>query len=167
MKKILLVLLAVLSFTRPSLAQECNSCAVPPPQPPQPLPGYYYQPQPRLVVREVEMPRTGLIIGGAVITGLMVLPIAIAAGVNADPRLLIPVVGPIWQGADLYRGPSNYGISNVGATFLIIDALGQAAGLSMIIAGSVARKKVLIYDRVAILPVTSTNYAGLSVSFTF
>jgi hypothetical protein len=98
-------------------------------------------------------PRVGLIVGGAVLFGVMyLLSVLTAAGYsdsnpgqsNGDASLYIPAVGPFMQMANTS--------SSVGNVFLAIDGLAQCGGLAMFIFGIAAPRSELVRNDLGKIP---------------
>lgn len=109
--------------------------------------------------------RRGLVIAGAITFGtLHLFSIGIASlDTDSTKPLYAPVVGPIIAIGTLEP-------STGGAVILAVDALGQAAGLAMLIAGLAATKEILVRDDVVELtltPVVGENQRGLSLTGRF
>lgn len=151
--------------------------------PNQPPPAYppptYAAPMPpqRVPIRYELRPRYGLIAGGASMLGAMYLITAIAglATVAASDiarevgcdggagcptaawPLFVPVAGPFIQ-----MGYLSGAGANTARVLLAFDGMVQLGGLAMIIAGSLARKKVPVYaQRFQLLPMASAGGGGL------
>ena len=117
--------------------------------------GYYAQPIPP---REIEYDegqtippgyhkttkiRTGLVVGGAVLFGVLWLTSASIGAVASDvgsrtgKLLIIPAVGPFTL------VPSGYATADL---FLVLDGICQIGGIAMLVAGLAAQKTVLVRD---------------------
>jgi hypothetical protein len=113
-------------------------------------------------------PRRGMIIGGAVTFGSLYVISVIAADArgsdgttneNLKP-LYIPVLGPFLASSKVQSGTG----------VLILDGIGQAAGLAMVIAGVAFPKTEIVRNDVAevhLVPMASSDRAGLSLLGTF
>jgi hypothetical protein len=118
-------------------------------------PGFHFEPR----------PRKGLVIGGSVVFGVLYTATSIPGTIFLihEPGfwslLVVPGVGPIIVGVPMMGG---YGII-VGVP-LVLDGLGQLAGLGMIIGGLSAREQKLVPNAMPELSV-SPNGAQLSWSF--
>lgn len=155
--------------------------AYPPPpmyQPPQaqpPPPPVYVQPPRRIVGYELR-PRYGMIAGGASMLGAAWVITAISAlGAQATCSttfletsacrstywpLYVPVAGPFIQTA--------YEPHPALKALLVFDGLVQGAGLALIIAGAVSRKRVPVYgDRLQITPMATLGGSGILASGRF
>lgn len=184
-----------LAFAASSPAQENQdshgSPGTPPPPvytPPPPVSGGYttpyYQPAPPPPMgpkkmkynegdpvppgyRVEERTRTGLVVGGAVLFGVTYLITALIGSIASDLNdkdgkwLLLPVVGPF-----VYSTTTE---SSTAKTWLYIDGLAQAGGVTMFIVGLAGQKMLIRNDvasRVQVLPMIGrTN--GLSLIATF
>jgi hypothetical protein len=106
-------------------------------------PGYHTETRPRAALA---------IAGGSILGGGWIISVLAAATYYSDTGshndqlwgLFIPVAGP-WITLAA-TGTSNNG----GAPILILDGVGQAAGLGFLIAGLAARKTVLVRDSAAV-----------------
>lgn len=134
---------------------------------PYPPPAPTYAPYPyrqRPVLRYIERPRYGLIIGGAFLLGIpYLLGVAVAAATNGTQDrpycstnldtgggvcntgtwpLYIPVVGPFIQMGQLTGTAADVN----GVRFaLAVDGIMQAGGFAMILAGALTRKRIAVY----------------------
>ena len=123
-----------------------------------------------------EKARIGLVIGGSValgvlyLTSLMIYALADAiscidgCGDNDLWPLSIPVIGPF-----VAIGTTN--AERAGVSFLVLDGIGQSAGLAMLILGVVAKKKVWVRNDLGALHlaplVTASGGRGLSLAGNF
>lgn len=134
-------------------------------QPPRELP--YDEGQPIPPGYRVEShPRVGLIIGGSVSLGTLYLLSALSGAIMLDTNpgekgapLFAPVVGPFVAIGTLKA-------SATGSFLLVVDGLGQAAGLGMLIGGIAAPKTTLLRNDVMarFVPVDPSSGApGLGV----
>jgi hypothetical protein len=173
----------------------------PPPPPPgygyyPPAPGYYYQQPPANLpyhpgepippgYRHEKRPRTGLIIAGAVVTGVpYILGLSIASASkysNAGGYLAIPAIGP-WITLAVrddhscidYSSYSGTVYANgscaedvVVKTFLVMDALIQTTGAILFVIGVSSDRDVVIRQDLAKLhlaPLHFNHGYGLGVS---
>jgi hypothetical protein len=125
--------------------------------------------------------RKGLIVGGAVMFGVLYLFSVLAAAVasdaaktcnaidtgcssnNPDSALYIPVAGPFVQMAKTDSSTANF--------FLAVDGLGQAAGAAMLIYGLTSPRTVLVRNDLGTLQVVpmrmGKNGSGLGLAATF
>jgi hypothetical protein len=118
--------------------------------------------------RVEEKIRKGLVIGGAVTFGSLYVVNAIIASIAIDADsnndewavLYIPIGGPFAAIATLDAQES-------GAAILIIDGLGQAGGLAMLIAGAAAKQKKLVYTGEGLTLNASPTPGGMALSGTF
>jgi hypothetical protein len=114
--------------------------------------------------------RTGALIAGATVLGSLYMLSAMAASISADDDnelapLFMPVVGPF---AQLFGTESASG-----RFFLVVDGLGQSAGLALLIYGLTSMKTVLLRNdlttssspRPRVLPVVSARGVGLVGTF--
>lgn len=127
--------------------------------------------------RLAEKRRSGLAIAGASIFGGLWIASAIAGGIMEDSGrwsgthgwpMYIPVIGP-------FITIESYNASAGGATPLVFDGIGQAAGLVMFIIGLGTKEKVLKYQfdtpaaQVELTPVASPlregGFAGVTGTF--
>jgi hypothetical protein len=183
--------IAALFFAGNASAQDA-----PQPQPlPQPQP-YQYQPAPQVQPQPTPAPypyqgpkeitnyeegdpvppgyhaeersRKGLVIAGSIVFGTLYFFTAVAAGIDADQgdgeaqSLWIPAVGPFLQAAKTDNGGAD--------SLLILDGLGQSAGLFMLIYGLAASRTILVRNDVAklhVVPMTGRNTSGLMLGGTF
>ena len=111
-----------------------------------------------------EKPRVGLVVGGAValgvlyLTSLFVYVIADAiscidgCGDNDLWPLAVPVVGP-------FVAIGTTDAERAGLSFLILDGIGQTAGLTMLILGIVSKKKVWVRNDLGELRVSPIAFA--------
>jgi len=109
-------------------------------------------------------PRRGMIIGGAVTFGSLYVISVIAADArgsdgttneNLKP-LYLPVFGPLLSSSKVQNGTG----------ILILDGIGQAAGLAMVIAGVAFPKTELVRNDVAevhLVPTAASDREGLSL----
>ena len=129
--------------------------------------------------------RKGLVIGGAVTMGSLWLISVVIGGAGASVEeaddalgdsdgihpedfymLMIPVAGPFIAMGTLEA-------SGAGLAFLIIDGIGQAGGLAMLIAGIAAQETYLRpapqYGEIDVkfAPVLAPGFAGMGVTGTF
>jgi hypothetical protein len=152
--------------------------ALPPPADAYPQPGYEL---PRLYVPPMkthveERARLELVVAGAAIFGGSYLLNAMAGYLSQEGTLAIPVLGPILFGQKNISMSCDHcfdgGAGNrLGMVMLVFDSLVQAAGVTLLIAGAVTKKKVTVFDKdgqsVAVLPTAGSSSAGLVVSGTF
>jgi hypothetical protein len=100
----------------------------------------------------VQRLRTGLVVGGAVMFGVLYLFSALAASISSDTNqgngfdnaLWIPGIGPFIQMASTSSATGNL--------VLAIDGAAQSAGLAMLIYGIVSPKTVLLRNDLATTP---------------
>lgn len=123
--------------------------------------------------------RKGLVIGGAITFGTLYIISAISGAalmsMAEDPfytttysqedaaMLLIPVAGPFVAQATLDP-------TAAGHVFLILDGVGQAGGLAMLIVGLAAKKEVLVRQdqaSVTVAPMLGAGRTGLAATGTF
>lgn len=140
--------------------------------PPPPPPGYYVAPPPpapyyvvparrKVVVGYEDRPRWGLFGGGLGMFLAAYLPtmlIGVSLGSDIGQRnftaLAVPVAGPLFY----------LDIDPVTRAFLVFDTLIQAGGLAMLIVGLAAKRRVPVYERVAVAPLLSPNVAGVAAA---
>ena len=159
----------------------------PPPVGGYPPPGGYYQPAPpppygpkKMKYEEgdpvppgyrvEERARTGLVVGGACLFGVTYLLTALVGSIASDVGdkdakwLLLPVVGPF-----IYSTTVDGTGSATGKTFLYIDGLAQAGGVTMFIIGLAGQKMLIRNDvasKVHVMPmIGKTNGLSLIASF--
>ncbi|MEP7123334.1 MAG: hypothetical protein ABJE95_20580 [Byssovorax sp.] len=111
-----------------------------------------------------DRPRTGLIVGGSLVFGLLWFGNAIAGGTVKDTGyrpLIAPVVGPLITIATAPSGD----VDPLAAGFLIADSILQAGGAAMLIIGCVTTRPRLIKDQaqIHILPVPMRVGAGQGI----
>ena len=107
-----------------------------------------------------------MVIGGSVTAGSLWFLSAGAAVLSRDSDLVplyLPVAGPFvtWRTADA---------KDMAALALLLDGLGQAAGVGLFIAGLVAKKDVLVREDLAglaVVPIVGANQTGLAVGGSF
>jgi hypothetical protein len=163
----------------PAPEQPQAPVAAPPQAPVYPYPRLDYE-VPRLYMPPMkshveEKPRYGLIIAGATIFGASWLLNVSIAYLAQEGTFAVPVIGPIiWGANNLNKSQSGCGdcsIDNAGdrmaMTMLVFDSLVQATGIALLIAGAVTRKKVTVWDNVALLPTAGPSGAGLAAMGTF
>jgi hypothetical protein len=137
----------------------------------------------------VTRPRIGLVIGGAVTLGVFYM-LSVSAGTRTSGAeghwLAVPLIGPFGaagaheDACEKKRGTEAYiGCIDVAPTFEIVDGLGQIVGASLLFAGLISRKSILVPDApyraggvsFAVLPrwtrSSSGARPGLSISGTF
>ncbi len=117
--------------------------------------------------RVEERPRTGLVVGGAVLFGVTYLITALIGSVASDLNdkdgkwLLLPVAGPFVYSTTVDSATAK--------TWLYIDGLAQAGGVTMFILGLAGRKMLIRNDvasKVQIMPmIGKTNGLSLIASF--
>jgi hypothetical protein len=127
------------------------------PPPVMPAPPVLYQPQLMMKSHVEEKPRTGLAIAGTAVFGGLWLMNAMIGYAAGEGRLAIPVIGPLLIAN--FNGDSG---NRSGAVLAMMDTLIQGAGVIMIFAGVMTKKKVTVYDRVAIAPAVLPGGAGLA-----
>ena len=124
--------------------------------------------------------RQGLVIGGSIAFGLTWIPtagVSLASAATPGSGVVglgaLPVAGPLVLTYQLLK-PSSTGDDNCAcgmfAPFLIADALGQAAGVAMLVAGVMGRDVMVRSDSIALAPVPLTfgkNSAGLGLGGRF
>lgn len=136
--------------------------AIPPAPPPVPLVRYQLVPMESVPVRFEQRPNTSLAIaGGAVLGGVYLLGTIPGALTSSAELMFIPIVGPF----AVMGAAAQYPYSSLGAyeyLGLTMHALSQIAGLSMLIAGLVTKKKVALYQPPACVSVALTG-TGLAV----
>jgi hypothetical protein len=154
--------------TAPSIegSTDDTPTTAPPPPPPQHPYGYFQGPaMPAYLVPpppgsptgfHYELrPRYGLVIGGSITFGVFWMT-SVSIGIGfSDYALVVPVIGPF---LDIH--PGNDGITNM---YLMLDGLAQTAGMAMLLAGALTRKKVLVRDGFTVLP----THNGLVAMGTF
>ncbi|MDI3281876.1 hypothetical protein [Polyangium sp. 15x6] len=112
--------------------------------------------------------RKGLVIGGSVVFGTFYLFSAAGAAAAESTRtpwaaLYVPVIGPfIVAGAGNFSGSDNYA-----RPLFIFDGLVQAGGVAMLVAGIVAKQKVLVREDLAAGPefFVGPRSVGMKMSF--
>ena len=126
--------------------------------------------------RPIPQLRTKLVVAGAVTLGsLWALSAIVGASMNDQNNssygnqgnsgtwLFVPVIGPF---AQLFANNSS-----AGATILVIDGLGQAAGAAMLITGLTYPKMILVREYAGVTlrptPVLGRGNSGLGVVGTF
>ncbi len=124
-----------------------------PPQQPQyapyvPPPVYYMPP---LKSHYEERPRYGLMGAGLGVFGGIYIWNLLGAMLANDWRPAIPLVGPFILMADRHMDGAQ--------GLFLVDGLGQLAGAILAIAGAASKVKVLVYDKVAVVP-TGTGVAA-------
>jgi len=149
---------------RPTLAQQQPP---PPGYYPPPPPGYYPPPpqpyyappleQPKFTYHTEERPRWGLVVAGAVLFGSVYVPTAVFGGSYGDYGYIIPIVGPFFE-----LTSSTDPADRAANAFLVLNALAQATGVALFIAGFAAKKKVLVTDQLAIVPAALPGGGGLA-----
>jgi hypothetical protein len=187
----------------PGAAQAPSSAgadlSTPPPAPPYPS-VWYPPPPPVYAPREVQefdgfnvpagyhvetRPRVGLVVGGAVTFGVLYMLSVSAASSSKSTEghwLAAPIIGP-FAAAGAHQDPcekkqgTEAGCLDIAPPFELLDALGQIVGASLLTAGLLARRSVLVPDapvRTGALVVvpsfsrTSTaSSSGLSIAGTF
>jgi hypothetical protein len=119
--------------------------------------------------------RKGLVVGGAITFGALYVVTAtegiIAGSFGGSALGVIPVVGPF----ALIPGVGNGAGAVAGDFFLVLDGLGQAAGIAMFAAGFAAPKKILVRNDIVVSGVTfmpkpmtfGRNAAGFGLAGTF
>lgn len=129
---------------RPFTMQISPDAATPPP--------YYESPPPGGVppgFHFEERPRKGLVIAGSVVFGALYTASAIPGAMslsepNALNWLLVPVAGPIVLSASMFGHSGDFaGLSTIFGIILIVDGVGQLAGLAMLTAGLAATEQHL------------------------
>jgi hypothetical protein len=105
----------------------------------------------------------GLIVAGASLLGVSWGSLAVTAGVYGIPDLAIPIAGPIWMASIVGAGDPFGGLIT---TLFVMDAVTQAAGITLIIVGSVTKHKAW-NPPVTLVPIASRDLVGAGVSFRF
>ncbi|MBK7397652.1 MAG: hypothetical protein IPJ34_15495 [Myxococcales bacterium] len=139
---------ATFATTAPSFAQETLSY-----DPEQPVPsGYHVE----------ERPRLGLIISGAVLTGIGAGFVAYGFGQRSEERdktAALRANDPTYQGSAGHAGSS---------MSFVFGGVFAAVGLPLLIVGLSSKKKVLVSDtQVKVAPVVGKGFAGIGLSGTF
>jgi hypothetical protein len=105
--------------------------------------------------------RKGLIVGGAVTFG--VLYSLSATGVllsgGGAKAVLVPVAGPFIEIANIQStlsGSEGSGLRAMATTFMVLDGVGQAAGVAMLLVGLTQPKPLLVRDDVTATTVRIT-----------
>jgi hypothetical protein len=117
----------------------------------------------------VERTRKGPVIAGTIVFTTLYFFTAVAAMIDADgdgnaQALWIPCAGPFIQMAKT----DDSGLDSL----LILDGLGQSAGLALLIYGLASSKTVLVRNDIAktdlkIMPMRGAHFTGLSLGGTF
>ncbi len=185
----LLAALAAACIALPAAAQECTTTttssttctgsvarlAAPPlddsipgyrptPQIYTPPPAFYYPPMAPVTTHDELRPRYGLLAAGLAIFGGTYLLSASVAYVSDEGRLAIPFVGPIIYGAfeNHRRCASDCGLDGGFTALMVFDTLAQTTGAVLLLAGAIGRKRVTVYDNLAIVPTASSSSAGVA-----
>jgi len=101
-------------------------------------------------------PRWGLVITGLALLGGTYLLNASIGYVADEGRLAIPIVGPLL-----------YGEAHGALGLMVVDSLLQATGAALAVAGAVARVRVTVFDRFALVPTVGPGGGGLAASGRF
>jgi hypothetical protein len=137
-----------------------------PPYPPQPYPNYEQQPPPPSlpplkVVGYKSKPHWELFGAGLGLwAGWWIYPMIYGAYLG-EYKLLIPVVGPL-----LYVSGGNP-LADYISGLLILDAIGQAAGLTLAIVGVAWQRKVPILGTTAMTPTSGPTGLGIGLAGSF
>jgi hypothetical protein len=142
--------------------------AYPPQQyPPQAYPQQYppgYQPWRPVPVRVEtrEVRRIGLGIAGSCIFGGLWLITGVVGYTANAPAAFVPIIGPLF-----YLSGRDRTDDRMGNAFLILDAIVQAGGVAMAIAGFATKKKVQTTVPVVVAPMVTPAGGGLFAAGTF
>ncbi len=106
--------------------------------------------------------RTGLVIGGSIMFGLLYGFTAFGASESTDPDtnwLYAPVIGPF-----IYASTLDGELAGIGRFFLYVDGLIQAGGAAMLIVGLVGKTELVRNDiaKVSVVPLVGRT-TGLSL----
>jgi hypothetical protein len=110
--------------------------------------------------------RTGLVVGGAIMFGLMYGFTAFGASESSDPDttwLYAPVLGPF-----IYASTLDGEFAGIGRFFLYVDGLIQAGGAAMLIIGLVGKTELVRNDiaKVSVVPLLGrANGIALQAEF--
>lgn len=117
-----------------------------------------------VITRYEDKPRYGLMISGGAVFGALWLLTALPLTVSQrDAKLAIPIVGPFVMAAKL----DGTAPENVLKFWLAVDGLGQAAMLTMFIAGAMSKRRTPVYERMVLLPSAGPNGAGVTAAGRF
>jgi hypothetical protein len=123
-------------------------------------PGYAPTAPPRL--RTIEQPRYGLMTAGLVVFGASWSINALTGYLAGEWRLAVPVAGPLMFAHAIDNG-SDLG-TRTAIAFLVLDALIEAGGAAMFLAGILTHHQVRVMEhaKLSVLPTALSGGAGVA-----